>query len=95
MPLFFCVVQHAALEAMQRGLNRDEKLLAFLDDLYSVSKFERVGVLHNLVQRELWAHCARHTFGTKRDTSQRRVTGCREWLFSWTHGARIGVGFCQ
>ena len=44
MPLPFCVGQHAALEAMQRGLNPDEKLLAFLDDLYPVSKPERVGV---------------------------------------------------
>ena len=57
MPLLFCVGQHAALEAIQRGLNPDEKLFAFLDDLYLVSNLERVGVLHNLAQRELWAHC--------------------------------------
>ena len=34
MPLLFCVGQHAALEAIQRGMSPNEKLLAFLDDLY-------------------------------------------------------------
>ena len=33
MPLLFCLGQHAALEAMQRELNPNEKLFAFLDDL--------------------------------------------------------------
>ena len=65
MPLLFCVGQQAALEAMQRGLNPDEKLPAFLDDLYLVSNPERVGVLHNLAQRELWAHCRIRVHGGK------------------------------
>ena len=33
MPFLFCVGQHAALEAIHRGLNPNEKLLAFLDDV--------------------------------------------------------------
>ena len=56
MPLLFCVGRRAALEAVQRGMSPDEKLLAFLDDLYIVSKPERVGTLHSVAQRELWAH---------------------------------------
>ena len=54
MPLLFCLGQHAALEAIQRGMSPDEKLLAFLDDLYIVSKPQRVGTLHSAAQRELW-----------------------------------------
>ena len=57
MPLLFCVGQHAALEAIQRGLNPNEKLLAFLDDVYFASKPQRVGRLHNSAQEELWTHC--------------------------------------
>ena len=78
MPLLFCVGQHAAHEAIQRGLNPDEKLFAFLDDLHLVSKPERVGVLHNLAQREFGFTEGKPTFGTKQDKSQRHVTGCRE-----------------
>ena len=66
MPLLFCVGQHAAFEAMQRGLNPDEKLLAFLDDLYLVSLPERVGAMHNLAQHELWTHCRIRVHGGKR-----------------------------
>ena len=68
------------LEAIQRGLNPDEELFAFLDDLHLVSKPERVEVLHNLEQRDC-GHIAefgftegKPTFGTKQDKSQRHVT---------------------
>ena len=44
----------AALEAIQRGLSPDEKLLAFLDDLCIVSKPQRVEMLFSVAQRELW-----------------------------------------
>ena len=50
---------------MQRGLNPDEKLFAFLDDLCLVSKLEKVGVLHNLAHRELWVHCRIWVHGGK------------------------------
>ena len=78
MPLLFCLGQHAALEAIQRGLNPNEKLFAFFDDLYLVSKPDRVGALYNLAQRELWAHCrmsraAKHTCGTGVVPSQKHV----------------------
>ena len=43
MPLLFCLGQHAALEAIQRELNPNEKLFAFLDDLHLVSKPDGVG----------------------------------------------------
>ena len=51
MPLLFCMGQHAALEAIQRGMSPDEKFLAFLDDLYIVSKPQRVGTLHSAAQQ--------------------------------------------
>ena len=50
MPLLFSVGQHAAL------LHRDERLFAFLDDIYVVSKPERVGEVHSVLERELWVH---------------------------------------
>ena len=55
MPLFFSVGQHSALEATQRVLHPDKRLFAFLDDIYLVSKPERVGEVHKEIERELWA----------------------------------------
>ena len=69
----------AKQEAIQRGMSPDEKLLAFLDDLYVVSRPQRVGTLHSVAQRELWAHCRMRVHGCKTHTNQRRATGCREW----------------
>ena len=53
MPLVFSVGQHATLKAALKGLP-DEKLLAFLDDIYIVSKPDRVGRAAEVVQTELW-----------------------------------------
>ena len=61
----------AALEAIQRGLSPDEKLLAFLDDLCTVSKPQRVGILCSVAQRELWAHCRIHRAGHKPEACNR------------------------
>ena len=38
MPLLFSLGQHQALEAVQRQLLLDERLLAFLDDIYTVTR---------------------------------------------------------
>ena len=61
MPLLFCLGQHAALEAMQRELNPNEKFFAFLDDLQAGQS----RALHNLVQRELSGHCRIRFHGGK------------------------------
>ena len=78
VPLLFCVGQHAALEAKQRGLNR-VKLLAFLDDLCLVSKPEREGT-----------HCRIRVHGGKThvwNQAGHKPEACdrlQEWLFRWT-----------
>ena len=86
MPLLFCLGQHAALEATQRGLNPNEKLFASLDDLCLLSKLDRVG------RCTIWhrgscgpivgsvSMAAKHMCGTGVVPSQRHVMFCREWL---------------
>ena len=56
MPLLFSVGQHAALGAVHKQLAPGEHLLAFLDDVYMVTKLDRVGFVHATVQEELRAH---------------------------------------
>ena len=75
MPFLFCVAQHAALETIQRGMNPDEKLLAFLNDLYIVSKPQRVRTLHSVAQLELWAHCRIRVHGARMEPSWTRTRG--------------------
>ena len=43
MPLLFCMGQHAALQEVQARLRPNERLSACLDDVYVVSKPDRVG----------------------------------------------------
>ena len=43
MPFFFGRRQQEALQAVQRQLEDGESLLAFLDDVYVVTRPERVG----------------------------------------------------
>ena len=82
MPLLFSVGQHAALEAIQRRLFPTEKLLAFLDDTYEVSKTERVGDVVATVDHQLWTHArirvhgGKPTSGIERGRSRRHVTFC-------------------
>ena len=56
MPALFALGQHKALDAIQRNLRQDEKLLAFHDDLYVVGPPAHMATLHNHVERELWTH---------------------------------------
>ena len=64
MPLFFCLGQQEALQAVQRQLQAGERLFAYLDDVYVVTRpasgegvqdtggsFEGV-LLHSHPQRE-------------------------------------------
>ena len=54
VPLLFSVGQHDALSAIHEGMRVHERLFAYLNDIWLVSKPERVGDLHNSAERELW-----------------------------------------
>ena len=56
MPLLFCVSQHSALEAIQRRLRQNERLLANLDDGVSGVTADRARDAHNVAEQELWTH---------------------------------------
>ena len=57
MPLLFAVGQHAALVAVQGRLQQDERIFAFLDDIYTTSDPDRVGAVYAILQEELHHHC--------------------------------------
>ena len=98
MPLLFCVGQHAALEAIHRGLNRTRSCLL---------SWTTCTLRRN--HREL-AHCtipprkscgptagsesmlARHMFRTEQATRRRHVTLCRGWLKQWIPEHAFGEG---
>ena len=56
MPMLFSLGQHRALVASAEQLQENEKLFAFLDDIYVVCDPDRVENVHQLLQRELWVH---------------------------------------
>ena len=56
MPALFSLDLHAALCAVNRRLLPNERLLAFLDDIYALCRPERVSDVHVALQEELWAH---------------------------------------
>ena len=65
MPLLFVVGQHPALVAMQERLHADEWIFAFLDDIYILTKPERVGAVHAVLQEELFRHAHIRIHGGK------------------------------
>ena len=56
MPLLFSVGQHHALEVVNRSFRPEEKLMAFLDEMYCNSDPERVGGVYAMVQEALQTH---------------------------------------
>ena len=56
MPLLLSLGQHDALRAVQSSLHLEERLFAFLDDMYVVCKPQRVGVAHTILENALWGH---------------------------------------
>ena len=56
MPLLYSVGQHRALEAISRELLGSEKLLAYLDDIYVITRPDRVGDVYTAVRQNLWIH---------------------------------------
>ncbi len=56
MPLLYALGQHRALQAINSRLRPDERLFAFLDDLYVVARPERIATIYNVLEEELWNH---------------------------------------
>ena len=50
MPMLFSLGQHRALVAVQSKLNEDEKLFAFLDDVYVICRPTRVQEVFQLLE---------------------------------------------
>ena len=65
MPLLFSLGQHGALEAVQRSLRDDERMLAYLDDIYIVTSPGRVGVVVTSLQEQLYRHARIRLHGGK------------------------------
>ena len=59
-PMLFALGQHQALVEAQARLSGDEKLFAFLDDIYITSSPGRVLEVHTIIQEELWNHANIH-----------------------------------
>ena len=56
MPLLFALGQHGALQAVQNNLGPTERLLAFLDDVHTVTTPERVAHSFATLQENLHRH---------------------------------------
>ena len=56
MPLLFSLGQHNALHAVQERLLPNERIFAFLDDVYVVCLPDRVAAIHMLLENALWVH---------------------------------------
>ena len=57
MPLLFALGQHAALTAIQGSVGAEERLMAFLDDLYVATPIpDRLRNVYGTMQQELWTH---------------------------------------
>ena len=66
MPLLFSLGQHNALHAVQERLLPNERIFAFLDDVYVVCLPDRVAAIHMLLENALWVHAIRvHAGKTK------------------------------
>ena len=71
MPALFSLAQHPALEGIQRRLRDNERLLAFLDDIYVVCLADRVSSIHNVARGTLPTFC---NLGPRK----RGASACRE-----------------
>ena len=56
MPLLFSLGQHPGLEATHRQLRVNEKLFAYLDDVYIASKPNRAGAVYTSLEENLYGH---------------------------------------
>ena len=81
VPLLFSVGQHDALSAIHEGMRVHERLFAYLDDIWLVSKPDRVGDLLNSAERELWGRARIRVHSGKThvlNRSDRKPPACDE-----------------
>ena len=79
MPLLFSLGQHPALCAVQRQLQRDELIFAFLADIYVKTSPARVSQMYVILQQELWRHARIRVHDGKTqvwNSSGNRPEGC-------------------
>ena len=80
MPLLFAVEQHSALEAIQEDLQEGEELLAYHDDIYTLSPDpERVSHIYATLQDHLYSYARIRINGGKTQVWNRggtRPSGC-------------------
>ena len=65
MPLLFALGQHSALVAVQGQLVPGKRLMAFLDDIFVVTRPERIGAVYVTLHNELLAHAGIQVHGGK------------------------------
>ena len=65
MPLLFSVGQHHALEVVNKSLRDDEKVMAFLDDIYFCTAPDRVGEVYVAIEEALQRHAGISIHGGK------------------------------
>ena len=72
LQLLFSVGQHA-LEVVNRSLRDDEKVMAFLDDIYFCSEPNRVGVVYAVIEEALQHHAGISIHGARLKCGMRLV----------------------
>ena len=65
MPLLFALGQHRALEAIHERMRPGEHVMAFLDDLYTACRPERLDEVHTTVEEQLATHAHIHVHNGK------------------------------
>ena len=56
MPLLFALGLHRALSAVRERMQDEEKVFAFLDDVYVTCAPDRVLEVHKILEEEIFAH---------------------------------------
>ena len=60
MPLLFALGQHRALEAIHERMRPGEHVMAFLDDIHTACRPERLDEVHTTVDEQLVTHAHIH-----------------------------------
>ena len=74
MPMLFSLGEHPALGAIQRRLQDDEKLLAYLDDVTVVCQPDRVCAVIAIVAEELARHSAHRLCSVRSSAVGRQIS---------------------
>ena len=72
MPLLFALGQHRALEAIHENMRPGEHVMAFLDDIYTACRPERLDEVHTTVDEQLATHAHIHVHHGKTPSVEQR-----------------------